>query len=91
MLIPTELIPEEIAHFATTSPCGPICTAQERKELYAVMEEAYKGRTYTIRRSALQYYRYQKKMPTKQLMEISLHACARSLERYLTTNIRKFE
>lgn len=90
VIIPKEYIPKEILSLTKALP-GPICTAEERADIYALMEEAYKGRTYTIRRSALQYYRYEKNMTLEQLKTISLHADTRSLEKYLASNKVDFE
>lgn len=87
VVIPNKCIPEEIKHLMTTMPLGPVCTEEEQSELYSIMETVYHGRTYTIRRSALQHYKYTLKMSSREIIQISLHACEKSLERYLASPV----
>lgn len=90
IVIPKEFILPEIAHYADAPP-GAIMTEEERENIYSLMEEAFNGRTYTIRRSALQYYHYTKGMSLEKLTSISLHANVDGLKKYLASNKIDFE
>ena len=90
VVIPRGCIPEEIIHLSA-KPSGFVCSEEEKESIYCVMEEAYNGRTYTIRRSALQHYRYNLGMSLEELRGISLHSDVKTLEAYLQSKTVEFE
>lgn len=85
VLIPIKCIPKPLLERWTSIPLGPVCTAEERENLYATMKEMFEGRTYCIRRSALQHFRYNLKMTLEEITPISLHSSAKTLHGYLSS------
>lgn len=87
VVIPEKCIPAELQPLKTTLALGPVCTESEMTVLYDMLEDIFKGRTYTIRRSSLQHMRYTLKMSIKDILPISLHAQAQTLEGYLASPV----
>lgn len=90
-LIPKKCIPAELLSSMDTFPKGPVCTLEEQEEIYTIFQALFHGRTYCIRRSALQYYRYDLNMSVQEIMPISLHTCPKTLDKYLTSGTEDIE
>lgn len=86
VIIPKKAIPQEIKQRLKDTPINAFfCTAKEQQDLEGILKMVYANRTYTIRRSALQYMRTTLGMKPAEIILISLHQDVKSLERYLTT------
>lgn len=85
IVIPLQCIPPDLQQTWRNRKLGPVCTEAEKNELYATMEELFRGRTYCIRRSALQHFRYTLKLRPETIIGISMHSSVKTLDGYLAS------
>ena len=85
VLVPDICVPKELTNVLTYLPPGPVCSAEEKDDLYALLEQVYHGRTYSIRRSSIQHMKYTLGMTHNAMMEITLHESEASLKSYLAS------
>ena len=83
VLLPWEILPESVEQMLGHLKAGQLFLEAKCKLFYKMFYSAL-GLTYSLRRSALQWYHYTLGWSHEQILQISLHSTTRPLMKYLS-------